>query len=108
MCTSVPQIVVVVILMTASPARGTGLGTSSTAIRSLLLKTTAFMVFMTTSRMPRDFPRRCSGRRLRGLHRFRDLDLRCPCLEARRHGETDLENTISENCGDVAHLDAFR
>jgi hypothetical protein len=49
MWTSVPQIVVVVILMTASPARGTGLGTSSTAIRSLPLKTTAFIDFMTTS-----------------------------------------------------------
>ena len=49
MCTSVPQMVVVVMRMTASPTRGIGLGTSSTAIRSLPLKTTAFIVFMTAS-----------------------------------------------------------
>src|SRR5215471_20213664 len=49
MCTSVPQIVVVVILMTASPARGVGRGTSSTAIRFVPLNTTAFIVFMATS-----------------------------------------------------------
>src|SRR5262245_53041982 len=46
MCTSVPQMVVVVIRMTASPARGLGFATSSTAMRSLPRKTTAFIVFM--------------------------------------------------------------
>ena len=44
MWTSVPQIVVSVILMTASPGPGTGRGTSSTAIRSFPRKTTAFIV----------------------------------------------------------------
>src|SRR5688572_25834429 len=43
---SVPQIVVVVILMTASPACGLGRDTSSTATRSLPLNTTAFIVCM--------------------------------------------------------------
>src|SRR5689334_21370279 len=47
MCTSVPQIVVVVIRMIASPTPGVGFGTSSTAMRSLSLKTTAFIVLMT-------------------------------------------------------------
>src|SRR6187399_3215882 len=41
--------VVVVMRMTASPARGAGLGTSSTAIWSLPLNTTAFIVFMKCS-----------------------------------------------------------
>ena len=46
MCTSVPQIVVAVILMTASPGPGLGFGTSSMAIWFVPLNTTAFMVFM--------------------------------------------------------------
>src|SRR5262245_9336866 len=46
MCTSVPQMVVVVMRMTAWPARATGLGRSSSASRFFSLKTTAFMVCM--------------------------------------------------------------
>jgi hypothetical protein len=46
MCTSVPQIVVVVIRITASPARGIGFATSSIAIRFFPLNTMAFIFFM--------------------------------------------------------------
>ena len=46
MCTSVPQIVVAVIRMTASPGPGTGFGTSSMPICPLPRNTTAFIVVM--------------------------------------------------------------
>src|SRR5262245_6433241 len=90
--------------MTASPARGTGLGTSSTAMRSLPLKTTAFIVCMTTSRTSSLRSRRC----LRSLRRLGKLDLRRLGLDAGRHREADLENAVGKNSGDIAHLDAFR
>src|SRR6266511_4999877 len=50
MCTSVPQMVVVVTRITASPARACGLGTSSTARWSLPLKTIAFIVSIVSLR----------------------------------------------------------
>jgi hypothetical protein len=46
MCTSVPQIVVALILITASPGPGTGFGTSSTPICPLPRNTTALIVVM--------------------------------------------------------------
>ena len=46
MCTSVPQIVVAVMRMTASPDPAVGRGTSSTAIWSFPWNTTAFIVRM--------------------------------------------------------------
>src|SRR5262245_43131292 len=66
MCTSVPQIVVAVIRITASPARGVGLGTSSTAIRFLPLNTTAFIVAMISTPVSelagqRPYQHECSG-----------------------------------------------
>src|SRR6476469_7430689 len=54
MCTSVPQIVVVVIRITAWPARGTGFGRSSMASVPTPRKATAFMVAMTPSPLPSD------------------------------------------------------
>src|SRR5262245_10463989 len=49
MWTSVPQIVVVVIRITASPNPACGFGTSSIAMRSRPRKTTAFIVSMGSS-----------------------------------------------------------
>ena len=50
--TSVPQIVVAVILTTASPGPGTGFGTSSTPMTPLPRNTTAFIVFICRSFRP--------------------------------------------------------
>src|SRR6187401_3060236 len=47
--TSVPQMVVTVMRITASPGFGRGLATSSTRISLTPWKTTAFIVFMTAS-----------------------------------------------------------
>ena len=46
-CTSVPQIVVALMRITASPAFGRGFGTSSTRMSLTPWKTTAFIVFIT-------------------------------------------------------------
>src|SRR5262245_23817495 len=65
MCTSVPQIVVAVMRMTASPARGLGFGTSSIRRSSIPLKTTAFIFSIllspSLSQLARivEFRRRC-------------------------------------------------
>src|SRR3954469_17438760 len=56
--------VVVVIRITASPARGLGFGTSSTALRSLPLNTTAFIVFIWHASF-RERARQAAGRKCR-------------------------------------------
>jgi len=94
MCTSVPQMVVAVIRITASPWPGWGRATSSTAIRFFSLNTTAFIVcmFVSVSRTrfgPRSKPTpcrskrhaaitaaRCSRRAFRRSHRLRESSRR--------------------------------
>ena len=52
MCTSVPQMVVVVIRMTASPGPGIGFGSSSTPMRPFPSNTTAFIIDMGVAPSP--------------------------------------------------------
>ena len=84
--TPIPQIVVAVILMTASPGPGDGFGTRSTAIRSLPLKTTAVIVSAIAISQP------FGGPNLQVRPQRADLKVRPSERRRRRHHATIATN----------------